>query len=547
MGKSWSKRVTLHRKHKIEKKVREHHRKVRRAAKKQRELSNVAKARKDPGIPNLFPHKAAMMEALTAAKEEKEAAAKAARAERRAANKAAAHAATTGGGDPDLAALAAAAAERASSHTPSAGLGGGAADHAGDAGPAATSAVRATAAGASHTRGVKSGVVATENSRRAFMAQFRSVVDSADVLLQVLDARDPLGTRSAEVERAVLDASPPKRLILILNKVDLVPRSVANTWLRHLRCDYPTIAFRASTQQQRRGLSQARGDALNADGGAGARGPSTCAGAGVLMTLLKNYARSRGGGKGITTSIAVGVVGYPNVGKSSVINSLSRSRVAAVGATPGVTRSLQEVHLDSHVRLIDCPGIVFASPPTAPSAAAAAAAGADGVAAAADATAAFSASLALCGSVSPQNTPDPEGVVAALVARIGPRPLMAAYSLPAFDDAPTFLALLAKRHGKVSSRGVLDVKAAAVTVLVEWNAGKVPFYTMPPTGTLARDGKVNAAVVSSWGPDFDLSTVTNVTDGRRDTASRSVSMDLSPLDRARYVALEATSADNAMR
>lgn len=514
MAKSWSKRVTLHHKHKVEKKVREHHRKTRREAKKKGESSNAAKARKDPGIPNLFPHKAAMMEALTAAKDEKEAAAKAARTARRAANRAAARAAAAGGGDPELAAASGAA---------------GAASRGGGGGGG----------------GVAAGAAATENSRRAFMAHFRSVVDSADVLLQVLDARDPIGTRSTEVERAVLDASPPKRLVLILNKVDLVPRAVADTWLRHLRCDYPTIAFRSSTQQQRRGLSQARGDALSAKGGGGAAaagGPSTCAGAGALLTLLKNYARSRGGGKGVATSIAVGVVGYPNVGKSSVVNSLSRSRVAAVGATPGVTRSLQEVHLDSHVRLIDCPGIVFAPPP------AAAAAGAGGAAAAADAAVDFSASLVLRASVSPQNTPDPEGVVAALLARVGPRPLMAAYSLPAFDDAPTFLALLAKRRGKVTAGGVLDVKAAAVAVLVEWNAGKVPFYTLPPAGTAAagRAGGMDAAVVAAWGPDFDLSAATVMTDGRPDAADRNVPMEVSAVDRARYAAMEASKGDNAM-
>ena len=55
------------------------------------------------------------------------------------------------------------------------------------------------------------------------------------------------------------------------------------------------------------------------------------------------------------------MIGFPNVGKSSLINSLKRTRVAAVGNTPGVTRSAQEVHLDKHVTLLDSPGIVFAA------------------------------------------------------------------------------------------------------------------------------------------------------------------------------------------
>ena len=61
---------------------------------------------------------------------------------------------------------------------------------------------------------------------------------------------------------------------------------------------------------------------------------SKCLGADVLMQLLKNYCRN----KDIKTTITVGVVGLPNVGKSSLINSMKRSKSCGVGATPGFTK-----------------------------------------------------------------------------------------------------------------------------------------------------------------------------------------------------------------
>jgi len=161
----------------------------------------------------------------------------------------------------------------------------------------------------------------------------------------VLDARDPLGCRCTPLEEAVLQRMQGKRIIILLNKIDLVPRENAQRWLAYLRQYFPTLPFKASTQSQRQGLATS--------GGAGG---AECYGAEQLLQLLKNYSRSLNLKTAITVRAAasracavcgptagaqVGIVGYPNVGKSSVINSLKRARAVGVGATPGLTTTAQ--------------------------------------------------------------------------------------------------------------------------------------------------------------------------------------------------------------
>lgn len=98
-----------------------------------------------------------------------------------------------------------------------------------------------------------------------------------------------------------------------------------------MRRETPTIAFKASTQNQTRKLGQKKFKQGKNDK---IMQSSVCIGADLLMSLLSNYCRN----KDIKTSIRVGVVGLPNVGKSSLINSLKRSRACNVGAVPGVTK-----------------------------------------------------------------------------------------------------------------------------------------------------------------------------------------------------------------
>ncbi|KOB70472.1 Guanine nucleotide-binding protein-like 3-like protein, partial [Operophtera brumata] len=111
-------------------------------------------------------------------------------------------------------------------------------------------------------------------------------------------------TRCAQVEEAVRDAG--KRLVIILNKADLVPRDNLTAWLKFLRRTAPAVPFKASTQDQQHNLGRKKMKHIVKE--KEMKG-SACVGAELLMSLLGNYCRN----KGLKTSITVGVVGLPNI------------------------------------------------------------------------------------------------------------------------------------------------------------------------------------------------------------------------------------------
>ncbi|KAL0341107.1 UNVERIFIED_CONTAM: Nuclear/nucleolar GTPase 2 [Sesamum radiatum] len=155
------------------------------------------------------------------------------------------------------------------------------------------------------------------------------VVDSSDVVVQVLDARDPQGTRCSHLERHLKEHCKHKHMILLLNKCDLVPAWATKGWLRILSKEYPTLAFHASINKS--------------------------FGKGSLLSVLRQISRL----KSDKQAISVGFVGYPNVGKSSVINTLRTKNVCKVAPIPGETKVWQYITLTKRIFLIDCPGVVY--------------------------------------------------------------------------------------------------------------------------------------------------------------------------------------------
>jgi nuclear GTP-binding protein len=73
-----------------------------------------------------------------------------------------------------------------------------------------------------------------DNSKRAYYKEFKKVVEAADVILEILDARDPLGCRSKDVEQMVMGSATNKRIILVLNKIGETNERLLAVFLSHV-------------------------------------------------------------------------------------------------------------------------------------------------------------------------------------------------------------------------------------------------------------------------------------------------------------------------
>ncbi|BAT92546.1 Nuclear/nucleolar GTPase [Vigna angularis] len=251
------------------------------------------------------------------------------------------------------------------------------------------------------------------------------VIDSSDVVVQVLDARDPQGTRCYHLEKHLKENCKHKHMVLLLNKCDLVPAWATKGWLRVLSKEFPTLAFHANINKS--------------------------FGKGSLLSVLRQFARL----KRDKQAISVGFVGYPNVGKSSVINTLRTKNVCKVAPIPGETKVWQYITLTKRIFLIDCPGVVYHNNDS-------------------------ETDVVLKGVVRVTNLKDAADHIGEVLKRVKKAHLERAYKIKEWDDENDFLLQLCKSSGKLLKGGEPDLMTGAKMVLHDWQRGRIPFFVPPP-------------------------------------------------------------------
>ncbi|KAK9467561.1 P-loop containing nucleoside triphosphate hydrolase protein [Lipomyces arxii] len=197
--------------------------------------------------------------------------------------------------------------------------------------------------------------------------QLWRVVERSCVVVQICDARNPLFYRSRDLEVYVHELAQiqgqDKRNLLLINKADMLSVRQRRLWARYLKSENISFAFfsaaLAGFEDQFANLNMdddvSKELDSEADDGVTAEDMHVLS-VGELEELFLRTAPPAASEDG---SIYIGLVGYPNVGKSSTINALLGAKKVSVSATPGKTKHFQTIHLSDKVILCDCPGLVF--------------------------------------------------------------------------------------------------------------------------------------------------------------------------------------------
>ncbi|KAL4446500.1 hypothetical protein ABPG74_001241 [Tetrahymena malaccensis] len=347
--------------------------------------------------------------------------------------------------------------------------------------------------------------------------QLWRVIERSDIIVQIVDGRDPLFFRCPDVEVYSKEVNPDKLNFLLINKSDLISDDIRKEWSTYFNeQNVQHMFFSAKMEQEKIDANHAQevknNVFLTKDLGLNDEDeeekknqenektkqylntPNICNRETLLRTLKqlvqsvkqkKNLIKQKKEQDSVGNehledqlildqldeaenmkfnkqkmAIQIGMVGYPNVGKSSVINTLCNKKLVGVGSLPGKTKNFQTHFLEQDLILCDCPGLVFPN-------------------------AASTRAEMVCNGVMPiDKLKDYLSPVDLLCSRIPKIVLEKLYKIKIDVEVPDgsyFLSKYAVAKGYYTGSGVPDMAKSSKLILKELVSGKLLYCKLPPT------------------------------------------------------------------
>ena len=248
--------------------------------------------------------------------------------------------------------------------------------------------------------------------KKGFWVVVKNIIKKSDIVLEILDARFPELTRIWKMEQFASFYKKP--VILVINKADIV----SETTIENIANKYPDSNSVIVSAKFSKGVNE-------------------------LIKKIKSQTKIE--------NPRVAVIGYPNTGKSSLINKLSRGGKAPTSSESGFTKGLQLISGKGGLLFFVSPGVVPFSDRD-------------------------EIQLGLVSGISPHKLKDPD-IVAYELIRIfmenNPSVLEKAYNVDAKLSPEDFLFEFGKKRNMILKHGLIDERRAAIQLLNDWHEGRI--------------------------------------------------------------------------
>ena len=304
-------------------------------------------------------------------------------------------------------------------------------------------------------------------------------VEKGQILFQIVDGRNPLYYRCPDLEKYIKEIDNNKEIILIINKADLMNEKLRQNWSEYFKeNNIKYIFFSAINEIEKMEKNEKNENNIlkeekidQTDYRIFTRND--------LIQYIKEIGEKipKNNTNNNNNALMVGFIGYPNVGKSSIINVLMKTKKAAVANIPGRTKHYQTLFLPSEpnlnilpksICLVDCPGLIFPS---------------------------FTSSKAdmLVNGIYPIDTISEIYNPIQIIINLIPSKILSNFykvNLPDIYSAKQFLQIIAKKRGFYTGNGLPEEAKTAKLILRDYTSGKLLFCHLRPDFSEEKYGKI---------------------------------------------------------